>query len=95
MKSSLPRPTHDELRRFYIMKFEVGCIFHPGTPAEAHHLLSGGRRISHMATVALCPECHHDVHNRKRAFFAEHDTSDGQMLEETNRRVAEFERTVV
>jgi hypothetical protein len=32
-----------------------------GTGSEAHHLLSGGRRIGHMAVVALCPWHHRAV----------------------------------
>lgn len=37
----------------------VGCIvcrlFHNVfTPAEVHHLLSGGRRIGHLSTIPLC-----------------------------------------
>jgi spore cortex formation protein SpoVR/YcgB (stage V sporulation) len=89
------RITAAHRRRFEIMKFEIGCIFHPRTPAECHHLLSGGNRISHDATVALCPVCHWDAHNNNRWFLNEHDTTDAQMLEETNRRVADFEATVV
>ena len=93
MKSK--RITDAQRRRFYILKFEIGCIFHPGTPAEAHHLLSGGNRIGHDATIAVCPECHWQLHNEKRAFLKEHDTTDGKMLMETNRRVKEFEDSVV
>lgn len=82
-------------RRFYILKYEIGCLFHPGTPAEAHHLLSGGNRIGHDHSVALCPECHYDVHNRKRWFYEEHSTSDELMLIATNNRVSDFEQSVV
>ena len=95
MKSSLKSPTRDELRRFYIIKFEVGCLFHPGTPAEAHHLLSGGKRISHMATVPLCSNCHWEIHNEKRSFYAKHETSDDELIAETNRRIAEIEEQTV
>lgn len=91
MQSSLPAPTPAELRRFEILKFWVGCINHPGTPAEAHHLLDRGRRISHRATVALCPECHYEIANTPRAFYEEYETSDAELLAETDRRVADFE----
>ena len=42
---------------------EVGCIACAlngklGVPADIHHILSGGKRISHDATVALCPWHH-------------------------------------
>ena len=84
-----------QARRFYILKFEIGCLFHPNTPAEAHHLLSGGVRRGHDFTVPLCPQCHWEVHNEKMKFFTEHRTSNELMLEETNRRVAEFEGSVV
>ena len=42
----------------------IGCICcleqgHPGTPAEVHHLLSGGRRMGHLFTIPLCAPGHH------------------------------------
>lgn len=42
---------------------EIGCIACAldgalGVPGEVHHLLSGGRRISHSASCLLC-EWHH------------------------------------
>ena len=82
-------------RRFGIIKYEIGCLFHPGTFADAHHLLSGGNRIGHDETVPLCPECHWQIHNEKRKFYAEHSTTDELMLLATNNLVAEFEKAVV
>ena len=37
----------------------LGCICcylagKPGTPAEPHHMLSGGRRMGHLFTIPLC-----------------------------------------
>jgi hypothetical protein len=32
-------------------------------PSDAHHILEGGRRISHYATIPLCKSCHQDNHN--------------------------------
>ena len=95
MKSSLKSPTKAELRRFYILKFEIGCLFHPGTPAEAHHLLSGGKRISHMATIPLCPLCHWEIHNRKRDFFSRHAVTHEYMLKLTDAAVAAIEAGIV
>ena len=31
----------------------------PGTPAEVHHILDGGRRIGHLDTLPLCSPGHH------------------------------------
>ena len=82
-------------RRFGIIKFEVGCLFHENTFAEAHHLLSGGNRIGHDHTVPLCPECHWQIHNEKRKFYATHNTTDELMLIATNNLVAEWEANTV
>lgn len=43
---------------------EIGCIAcyvqgFPGTPAEVHHMLRGGRRIGHLFTLPLCSPGHH------------------------------------
>lgn len=43
---------------------EFGCLIcynqgYPETPAVVHHLLSGGRRISHFHTIPLCEPGHH------------------------------------
>ena len=39
------------------------CVCHrqgnAGTPAEVHHLLSGGRKIGHLSTIPLCSPGHH------------------------------------
>lgn len=32
-------------------------------PCDAHHLIEGGRRVSHYATIPLCRECHDQVPN--------------------------------
>lgn len=42
---------------------EIGCIACAldgtlGVPGQVHHLLSGGRRISHRHSVLLCPYHH-------------------------------------
>lgn len=66
MRHSTGKPTKAEQSRFDRMK-EMGiCIacqlrgVQPDYPQhiEIHHLLSGGRRIGHMATVSLC-QWHH------------------------------------
>jgi len=57
---------------------ELGCIASlldgvPGVPGEIHHLLSGGRRISHDHTVCLSPWHHRGLlpSGRKAEEFAE------------------------
>ncbi len=50
-------------QRFETMQ-ELGCVIcsvyfrRPGTPGQVHHLLSGGRRIGHDATIYLHPWFH-------------------------------------
>jgi hypothetical protein len=66
MKTALSAPTPAESLRLDRIKREVGCIAcrqhdRPGIPADAHHILSGGRRISHSHTIPLCP-WHHRGH---------------------------------
>ena len=94
MKSSLPPATQAERRRIDIIK-QIGCI------ADAHHLISKatGKRISHHHTIALCPEKHHkygpqSIHQGKRAFNDLYG-SDAYLLAETNRRVADFEASII
>jgi hypothetical protein len=43
---------------------QIGCIVcylggDRGTPGAVHHLLDGGRRIGHLATICLCDPGHH------------------------------------
>lgn len=42
----------------------LGCCVcwmqgHPRTPAVPHHILTGGRRTSHLNTIPLCDPGHH------------------------------------
>lgn len=65
LNSSLPKPTKEEVRRWQYMS-DLGCIACAldgilGVPGDVHHLLSGGRRISHSHTVLLCPLHHRSV----------------------------------
>lgn len=64
MKHSTGKPTKAEQARFDKMK-EAGicmCCYQIGIKGEQyieiHHLLSGNKRIGHMATVSLCPWHH-------------------------------------
>ncbi len=93
MKSSLPPPTKKQSRRMEIIKREIGCLVH-GNWADAHHLKSGGVRISHDHTIPLCVNCHWLIHNRTRQFHADHGT-DAELLERTNRSVAVFEANTI
>ena len=80
-----------------IIKRDIGCIAcykdHGvfGTPAHAHHLLSGGRRISHLHTIGLC-ELHHvgadGIHTRKRWVRDTYGT-DNELLALTNELLAQ------
>jgi len=74
----------------------IGCIICYkisgilGSPAHAHHLLSGGRRISHKHTIGLC-ELHHvgadGIHTRKRWVRDTYGT-DNELLALTNELLA-------
>ena len=97
MKSGLPNPTAKQKRRLEIIKREIGCLNHPGRPADAHHLLRNGRRISHDATIPLCPDCHrgpNGTHKRRR-WFAETYGTDEELLARTDALVAEFEANTI
>lgn len=64
LKHSTGKPTKAEQARFDAMKEQGICIAcylrgeRRPQPIEIHHLLSGNRRIGHMATVSLC-QWHH------------------------------------
>ncbi len=91
--------TKAERRRFEILKSSIGCIA-CGNPVfcHAHHLLSGGRRISHLHTIPLCQECHVgnelSTHKTKRKFIETYGT-DEELLERTNDLIAQFEASVI
>ncbi len=56
-------PTKAEKEWMRVITQEIGCIAcrragHGYTPAEVHHLKSGGRRVSHMASIPLCHRHH-------------------------------------
>lgn len=59
--------TRKEKRWIETIKEQVGCLACYqdsgilGTPADAHHLIDGGRRIGHLHTVPLCA-WHHRGH---------------------------------
>ncbi len=69
MKHSTGKPTKAEQARFGRMKEQgicIACYLRGTQPAypqhiEIHHLLSGNRRIGHMATVSLCTWHHRAV----------------------------------
>lgn len=64
MKHSTGKPTKQEAERMAKMKEMGQCVacyqigIHGRGHIEIHHLLSGNKRIGHLATVALC-EWHH------------------------------------
>ena len=68
MKHSTRKPTKAEQARFDRMKEQgvcIACLLRGAQKyaqhIEIHHLLSGNRRIGHMATVSLCPYHHRAV----------------------------------
>lgn len=79
----------------------LGCVVcllqgHPGTPAEIHHLLRGGRRIGHLWTLPLCAPGHHRYgdgsskvsrHPWKSQFEQAYGT-EAELLKKTQRLVA-------
>ena len=75
MKHSTGTPTKAEQARFDKMK-EIGlCVacyqrrITGRQHIEIHHLLSGNKRIGHMATVSLCPWHHRGIADCGTAFM--------------------------
>ena len=65
MKSSLPEATKEQRKRWQQMQ-ATGCVAccldgMIGNPGDIHHLLSGGKRISHWHSVCLCSFHHRNV----------------------------------
>jgi hypothetical protein len=64
MKHSTGTPTKAEKARFDRMKEMGQCVacyqhgIHGRGYIEIHHLLSGNKRIGHLASVSLCPWHH-------------------------------------
>jgi hypothetical protein len=69
MRHSTGKPTKAEQARFDAMKEQgicIACLLRGTQPQyaqhiEIHHLLSGNRRIGHMATVSLCTYHHRGI----------------------------------
>ena len=66
----------------------LGCLIHPGTPAQVHHIRA--ERIKNdFLTIPLCPECHlgdFSIHKSKREFENIHG-SELHLLAETIKRL--------
>lgn len=63
---STSTPTKAEASRIVAVKEGpcLACLIWTGRRChgcDAHHLLSGGRRIGHMSTIGLCPYHHRGV----------------------------------
>jgi hypothetical protein len=61
-RHSTGKPTKAHVARFEALH-RIGCICCRRAGSgyaipEVHHLLSGGRRIGHEATISLCPHHH-------------------------------------
>lgn len=80
---------------------QLGCIVcvitgKGETPAEPHHMLSGGRRKGHLYTIPLCPTHHRSGRNddevvsrdqNQRRFEAEYGT-EADLLKRVQQMVA-------
>lgn len=102
-------PTKAQKRRMRLLKEEVGCMACRldglgYVPPDIHHLLSGGRRIGHDATVPLCPWHHRGVRalvvigpslaNSPRDFHRAYG-SDQELLEMTNTILEKVEGQII
>ena len=68
---------------------ELGCLIHPGTPANVHHLQCVSPR-DNMLVIPLCDECHDgdfSIHKDKQSFLALYG-NEWRLLAETMRRLA-------
>lgn len=68
------------------------------SPAEVHHLVSGGRRLGHLFTIGLCPVHHRSGrddeiatsrHPWKKRWEARYHTSETELLDKLRRKYAE------
>lgn len=71
------KPTSAEVKRWQRMQ-DIGCVACLldgviSVPGDVHHILSGGRRVGHSATVLLCPWHHRGIlpSGRKADEFAQ------------------------
>jgi hypothetical protein len=101
MKSKARSATKSQLRRMLIIKSITGCVAcikddRDPVPCNAHHMLAGGQRIGHDHTYGLCT-FHHvgelSIHGSKRRFLEKYG-SEQELLEMTNKLIAEFESSV-
>ena len=70
------------------------------TPAEVHHIISGGRRMGHLFTIPLCPEHHRgdgrivpSVHFAKRTFVMRYG-SELELLAELQIELGLYDRVL-
>jgi len=66
----------------------LNCYGRSVQAREAHHIESVRGEHSDFATVPLCGECHHELHeSRRRAFYLAHKLSDTKLLAWTIREL--------
>lgn len=97
-------PTKVDLARFDMLQ-RIGCLCcrKAGSGYRApdvHHILSGGRRISHQATLPLCPNHHRfpsdgsvvgpSLADGSRLFAAKWGSQE-QLLAEVNQLISEMQ----
>jgi hypothetical protein len=86
---------------------ELGCICcwlqgHPKTPAAVHHILTNGKRTSHLHTLPLCDPGHHQnsptpekiSRHPNKARFEEKYGTEAELLEATRQLVAKMREVV-
>jgi len=85
----------------------LGCVVcwlhgHPKTPAAVHHILTNGKRTSHLNTLPLCDPGHHQNgdgvtkisrHPTKARFESAYGT-EAELLEATQQLVARMHQAV-
>lgn len=79
---------------------QLGCIVcflagKPGTPAEPHHMLSGGRRMGHLFTIPLCYMHHRSGRNDDRVTSRDQNQRRFELRYGTERELLEQTRALV
>lgn len=71
---------------------ELGCLIHPDTPAELHHLREGqgmSQRASNFLVVPLCPDCHRGTNGiHGHSFYRMHKRDELSLLAEVIERLS-------
>lgn len=107
MRHSTGKPTKADVARFeMLMKLGCICCRKAGSGyrvPEMHHILSGGRRISHQAVLPLCSEHHRfpstgavvgpSLADGSKMFAAKFGTQ-AELLAEVNQLIANLSQAI-